>query len=84
MQEAQYPRTGMRRVVFKILVIMVTVLFGLCARKTWKFRVTHFAIFHVYGHSVIVRIISLYFYSIYSEIRTNVLYVKLLSNMYFR
>lgn len=72
----------MRRVVFRILVITVTVLIGLCACKAWKFRFTHFAIFHVHDHSVLVRIIGLSFYSMYSEIRTNVLYVKLFSNVY--
>jgi hypothetical protein len=49
----------MRRVVFKILVIMVTVFIVVFTCKTWKFRVTHFAIFHDYDHNITVRIICL-------------------------
>jgi hypothetical protein len=68
--------------MFKILVIMVTVRIVLCACKTWKFRVTHFAIFHYYDHSTTVGNICLSVYSVYSAIHMNVFYVKLLSNMY--
>jgi hypothetical protein len=66
----------MRRIVFKILVIMFTVLIVLCTCKTWKFRVTQFAIFHDYDHSITVRIICLSVYSIYSEMHNEYVLCK--------
>jgi hypothetical protein len=56
--------------VFKILVIMVTVLIVLCTCKTWEFRVTHLAIFHDYDHYSENLCLSVY--SLYSEIHMNV------------
>jgi hypothetical protein len=72
----------MRRVVFKILVIMDTVRIVLYVCKTWKFRVTHFAIFHYYELSTAVRRTWISVHSMHSVIHVNMFYVNLLSNIY--